>query len=193
MSFLARPHPGEVIGSNHCSHRVDGEAGFSRKRSLQPGILIMHEGGTGRRFDKRAEALCGPSTQKVGTHRVILAKASQGPGPLVANSIIASASMRVIIASENLPAEQPVHPRSAPLARLLGRCQILGRGLARLAVGDRFELDLLAFSERAHIGAFNRADMDEYVLASVFRLNEAESLLGVEEFNCSNLHDMTFK
>jgi hypothetical protein len=72
-------------------------------------------------------------------------------------------------------------------------CQILGRGLARLAVNDRFELDLLAFSERAHIGAFNRADMDENVLASVFRLNEAESLLGVEELNYSNLHDMPFK
>jgi hypothetical protein len=71
--------------------------------------------------------------------------------------------------------------------------QIFGRGLARFAVDDRFELDRLAFSKRAHIGAFNRADMDENVLASVFRLNEAESLLGIEELNFSNLHDITFQ
>jgi hypothetical protein len=34
--------------------------------------------------------------------------------------------------------------------------------------------------------------MDKNVLASVFRLNEAEPLLDVEELNCSDLHDITF-
>jgi hypothetical protein len=94
--------------------------------------------------------------------------------------------------SQDLQAEQTVHPRSAPPARWLGRCQILSRGLARFAVCDRLELDLLAFSERAHIRAFDRTYMDENVLASVFRLNEAESFLSVEELDCSNLHDKPF-
>jgi hypothetical protein len=35
--------------------------------------------------------------------------------------------------------------------------------------------------------------MDENVLASVFRLNEAESDLGVVEFECSKLHDIAFQ
>src|SRR6185295_12337381 len=48
--------------------------------------------------------------------------------------------------------------------------------------------DLLSLVEGAHPGAFDRADMDEDILAAVFRLNEAETLLAIEPLHGSLVH-----
>src|SRR4051812_2408958 len=71
-------------------------------------------------------------------------------------------------------------------SRLLSRLfQAVRRDLAGSTVGDHFKPDLLAFLESPQVGALDGADMDENVLAAILRLNEAEALLAVEEFNCS--------
>lgn len=67
----------------------------------------------------------------------------------------------------------------------LSRSQVLGGGLAPLAVGDRLVGDFLTFVEVAHAGAFDRADVNEHIPAAVVRLNEAEALLAVKPFHGS--------
>src|SRR4051794_3647611 len=66
--------------------------------------------------------------------------------------------------------------------------QILCGGLAGTLIGDDVEGYRLAFVQRAHAGAFDRADMDEHVSAAGFRLNEAETFLAVEPLHCSLGH-----
>src|SRR5215472_16181106 len=56
--------------------------------------------------------------------------------------------------------------------------QIGCRGLS--AFGHNVERDFLSLVETVHPGAFDSADVDEYVFAAVIRLNEAEALLAVE-------------
>ena len=56
--------------------------------------------------------------------------------------------------------------------------QIGCRGLS--AVGHNVERDFLSLVEIVHPGAFDGADVDEYVLTAVIRLDEAEALLAVE-------------
>src|SRR3954470_14706249 len=60
------------------------------------------------------------------------------------------------------------------------------RGLAALV--GQLEAELLAFRQAAHAGAFDGADMDEYVLRSVVRLDETVALLGVEPLNSAYGH-----
>src|SRR5579871_4727142 len=64
--------------------------------------------------------------------------------------------------------------------------------LARPAILDQLEADLLPFLEVADAGALESADMDENVLAAIIRLNEAETLLSVEPFNGARAHDEPF-
>jgi hypothetical protein len=69
-----------------------------------------------------------------------------------------------------------------------GGAQILGSRLARAAIGDDIEADVLSLAEGAQTGAFDRADMDENVLATVCRLNEAKALLAVKPLHNSLIH-----
>jgi hypothetical protein len=69
-----------------------------------------------------------------------------------------------------------------------GGAQILGSRLARAAIGDDIEADVLSLAEVAQTGAFDRADMDENVLATVCRLNEAKALLAVKPLHNSLIH-----
>jgi hypothetical protein len=48
---------------------------------------------------------------------------------------------------------------------------------------NQIELELLAFSQAFEARTLNSADMDKHVLAAVFALNEAETLLGIEELD----------
>jgi hypothetical protein len=66
--------------------------------------------------------------------------------------------------------------------------QIFCRGFTRLAIGNNLERDLLSFVEPVHACAFDRADVHEYIVAAVIRLNEAEALLAVEPFHGSLRH-----
>src|SRR5262245_59388996 len=63
----------------------------------------------------------------------------------------------------------------------LRRAQV-ARGLLA-AFGHDVVADRLAFHERAHAGALDRADMHEHVLAAVGRLNESKTFLGIEELH----------
>src|SRR4029078_6708720 len=56
--------------------------------------------------------------------------------------------------------------------------------LITLATGGHIELDVLAFLERLVAITLNVGGVDEYVLLT-FERDEAEALLGVEEFHCS--------
>jgi hypothetical protein len=59
----------------------------------------------------------------------------------------------------------------------------IGRGNFSAAI-DQVEFQLLPFGQALKTGAFDRADVYKHIFATVFALNEAKTLLGVEE-----LHD----
>jgi hypothetical protein len=59
--------------------------------------------------------------------------------------------------------------------------QIAGRHLAA-AIHER-EFQALTFGKAFETGAFNSADVDEHVFATIFTLDKAETLLGVEELD----------
>ncbi len=60
---------------------------------------------------------------------------------------------------------------------------------ARLAtLSDEFIADLLRFIEGRQTSALDGADMNEYVLRAVIRLDEAETLLGIEPLNFACRH-----
>src|SRR5688572_4234442 len=85
----------------------------------------------------------------------------------------------------------PVHPWSkrhgCSHSRLDG-AQIVRRRLAGLAIGNHVIGDLLALVEGAQASAFDRADVNEDVLAAILRLNETEALLAVEPLNGARAH-----
>jgi hypothetical protein len=58
--------------------------------------------------------------------------------------------------------------------------QISGRTLTGSVIGDEIKGDFLALVEAIHSCTLNGADVNEHILASVGRLNEAKSLLAVE-------------
>src|SRR5262249_55923835 len=66
--------------------------------------------------------------------------------------------------------------------------QIFGGRLAGAAVCDDIETDSLPLIEGAHAGAFNRADMNEDIIAAIGGLNEAKTLLAVEPLHNSRIH-----
>src|ERR1051326_5126866 len=66
--------------------------------------------------------------------------------------------------------------------------QIVRRRLAGPAVGDDLVSDLLSLVEGVHAGAFDRADVHEYVLAAIIGLDESEALLAVEPFHSALRH-----
>ena len=70
----------------------------------------------------------------------------------------------------------------------LGCAQILGCRFAGPAVCNDIKRNLLSLVEGAHAGAFDGADMNENVLASLVRLNEAKTLLAVEPLHSSRIH-----
>jgi hypothetical protein len=70
----------------------------------------------------------------------------------------------------------------------LGSAQVFSGRLARLAICDNVERDLLPLVEGAHASAFDRADMNEDIFAAAFRLNEAEALLVIESLHGSRVH-----
>lgn len=63
-------------------------------------------------------------------------------------------------------------------------CQLAG------PVTDDFERDLLPFRKGTKARALDGADVDKHILASAAGLNEAETLLMIEPFNCASLHRM---
>ena len=66
--------------------------------------------------------------------------------------------------------------------------EIVGRRLARTAIGDDFVRDLLAFAQRSQTSTFNGADVNEHVLAAVLGLNETKALGRVEPLNDTVCH-----
>src|SRR5690606_26378378 len=76
----------------------------------------------------------------------------------------------------------------------------VGRALKQLQVGRRLlavaalldvVADLLAFSEAGNAGALERGDVDEGILRAVLGLDEAETLLRIEELDCTFGHELT--
>jgi hypothetical protein len=66
--------------------------------------------------------------------------------------------------------------------------QIVRRGLAAPSVSNNIKRDLLSLVEPRHSGSFDRADVDEDVLAAVIRLDEAEAFLAIEPLHGSLRH-----
>jgi hypothetical protein len=71
---------------------------------------------------------------------------------------------------------------------LAGGAQIVGRRLARAAIGYDLVADLLAFTQRSKAGALYGADVHEHVVATVIRLNKAEALGRVKPLHGSHAH-----
>src|ERR1700722_635840 len=72
--------------------------------------------------------------------------------------------------------------------RKLKRRQTIRRGLAGATVLRHLVGNLLAFAQRLQAGALDCADVDEYVLATVIRLDEAIAFLRVEPLDRSSAH-----
>jgi hypothetical protein len=74
----------------------------------------------------------------------------------------------------------------------LGGAQIVGSRLAVPAVCNDVERYSLALVERTHTGAFDCTDMNEDVLVTVLRLNEAKALLVVKPLHSTRVHGVSF-
>jgi hypothetical protein len=72
------------------------------------------------------------------------------------------------------------------LSPFLEGCEICSGLLA--ALGDNLEGHFLSFDQIANASAFQRRDVNEYVRASIVRLNEAEAFLPVEKFYLTGSH-----
>ena len=59
------------------------------------------------------------------------------------------------------------------------------RRRSRPRIGDQLEPDLLTFTQIVHSGTFNRADMNENVLATVIRLNEPVAFRRIVPLHCA--------
>src|SRR6185436_4494421 len=70
-----------------------------------------------------------------------------------------------------------------------GAGEVAGAGLAAI-VGLELVADALVLIERAHPGPFDRADVDEGVVAAAFRRDEAVALVGIEEFHGADRHGL---
>src|ERR1700726_4861576 len=72
--------------------------------------------------------------------------------------------------------------------RSAGGAQIVGRRLARAAIGNDFVADLLAFTQCSKSGALYGADVHEHVVATIIRLNEAKALGCVKPLHGPHAH-----
>src|SRR6185312_2599526 len=78
---------------------------------------------------------------------------------------------------------------SGVVSKTLERTKVHGSDLAvTSALG--FEVDLLAFAERLEAGALNGRDMHENVVATLFRLNKAVTLLTIEPLHSPVRHQL---
>jgi len=71
----------------------------------------------------------------------------------------------------------------------LGSLKLLGGHLAGPAVAGDLEAELLAFLQIAHASTLDCGDVNEHILAAVVRLNEAETLGGIEPFHDAGGHE----
>src|ERR1700733_5509301 len=76
---------------------------------------------------------------------------------------------------------------------LSNRLKLFRRKFARPRIGDQLEADLLTFAQIVHSGTFNRADMNESVLATVIGLNEAVAFHRIVPLHCAYSHDDPFR
>jgi len=82
-------------------------------------------------------------------------------------------------------------PKEAGHGLFVREAQIFGRHLA-VPAGLQLVGDFLAFGKSAQSRALDGRDMNERVLAAVFRLDEAEAFIDVEKFNGTGCHDLSF-
>jgi hypothetical protein len=75
-----------------------------------------------------------------------------------------------------------------PFGQISGRLEIHG-GLFATLIGLDLIAQSLVLPQRHHARAFDRADMDEAVIAATIRCDETKTFVGVEKFNCAYGHD----
>ena len=85
----------------------------------------------------------------------------------------------------------PISHTKIGMRKSVVELQVLSGHLA-VATGNQLERDALAVGEAGNAGALKRADVNECVLRTVFRLNEAETLGRVEPLNGTFGHDFSF-
>ena len=66
--------------------------------------------------------------------------------------------------------------------------KIFGGGLARTTVCDDVIRQRLTFAQSSHTSAFDSADVNEDVVATVRWLDKAKALLGVKPLHCTRVH-----
>src|SRR5260370_30896948 len=71
--------------------------------------------------------------------------------------------------------------------------QLVGGRLAGPLIISELIRQLLAFVQVRHLGALDRADVNEHILAAIIRLNEAKTLLRIEPFDSSGAHALSFR
>jgi hypothetical protein len=83
----------------------------------------------------------------------------------------------------------PVHPWSTATIARSRSLELFCSQLARFVVASDFVSQLLAFLQVPHPSAFDSGDVYEHILAAVVGLDEAETLGGIEPFNCAGGHE----
>jgi hypothetical protein len=129
----------------------------------------------------RPTGLQGQSASRPGVASGLLAPGLRISGKNKKAGQLPGFSMSLAIPRQTVSGRQRHHE--------LDGLQVFRGGLARTAVLNNFEADLLAFDERRHAGALNGGDVDENVVSAVFRLDEAEAFGGIEELNGSDGHN----
>lgn len=79
-------------------------------------------------------------------------------------------------------------PALAERKLLAGGAQIVRRRFARAPICYDLVADLLAFTQRSKSGPLDGADVNEHIVATVIRLDEAEALRRVKPLYCSHAH-----
>jgi hypothetical protein len=89
----------------------------------------------------------------------------------------------------------PVHPWSMTywFDLHLKRLQVCCRRFAGSTIRNEIKRHFLSFVEIVHTGALYGANVHEYILAAVDRLNEAKALLAVEPLYGSLSHRVFFR
>src|SRR5471030_703607 len=100
--------------------------------------------------------------------------------------ILATAALQNDTPKTTTAAPWECRRRADPEGKLLRRLEVHGRRPA--ALGGDLVGDLLALVQTVHSRALDGADMDEHVLAAFVRLDEAETLGGVEPLDGSFGH-----
>jgi hypothetical protein len=86
--------------------------------------------------------------------------------------------------------DQAIEDQKILLGQASDRCFEIDGGLLAATIGLDLVAQPLVLLKRHHAGALHGADVDEAVIAAIVGLDETKALVGIEEFNGANRHEI---